>query len=77
MAYFDAIDIHPVNEQSHRARLTTANSRFLWEVMNQATVHRWFDQHFGYAVPALKSLEEAIATWPEYATSVGVARNAG
>lgn len=43
-----------------------------WEVTNQAGVHLWFEAYFGYAVAPLTSLEEAVASWPEYATSVGV-----
>ena len=41
-----------------------------WEVTNQAHVHLWFEEHFGHAVPPLSSLSDAVASWPEYATSV-------
>jgi len=43
-----------------------------WEVTNQATVHLWFEDYFGHPVAPLCSLEEAIASWPEYATAVGL-----
>jgi len=43
-----------------------------WEVTNQAAVHHWFEEYFGYSVLPLRSCEEAISTWPETATSVGV-----
>ncbi len=43
-----------------------------WEVTNQAAVHHWFESYFGHAVEPLTSLEEAVASWPEYATSVGL-----
>ena len=43
-----------------------------WEVTNQATIHRWFRDHLAQDVAPLRSLEEGIATWPEYATCVGV-----
>ena len=43
-----------------------------WEVTNQASVHLWFERHFGHAVDPLGSLAEAIAAWPEYATCVGL-----
>ncbi len=42
------------------------------EVTNQAAVHFWFGVHFGHPVAPLNSLEEAIGSWPEYATSVAV-----
>jgi hypothetical protein len=32
----------------------------------------WFEATFGYAVAPLSSLENAVASWPEFATSVGV-----
>jgi hypothetical protein len=43
-----------------------------WEVINQAAVHTWFEAAFGYPVSPLNSLEEAVASWPEFATSVGL-----
>jgi len=43
-----------------------------WEVTNQAHVHTWFESVFGHAVPPLHSLPEAVASWPEYATAVGL-----
>lgn len=43
-----------------------------WEVTNQASVHHWFLQALGQVVPPLRSLEEGVATWPEFATCVGV-----
>lgn len=39
---------------------------------NQAFVHTWFERYFVHPVPPLGSIEEAVASWPEYATSVGV-----
>ena len=43
-----------------------------WEVTNQAAVHLWFESYFGHAVAPLRSLEEAVGSWPEYATSVAL-----
>lgn len=42
-----------------------------WEVTNQATVHLWF-KSLGQIVSPLRSLEEGVSTWPEFATCVGV-----
>jgi hypothetical protein len=47
-----------------------------WEVTNQAAVHHWFENYFGHAVEPLTSLQEAVASWPEYATSVGLCLHA-
>ncbi len=43
-----------------------------WEATNQASVHEWFADKIGQIVPPVRSLEEGIATWPEFATCVGV-----
>ena len=55
-------------EQRLRAQMPDLN----WEVTNQAHVHRWFEAELGRNVAPLRSLEEGIATWPEFATCVGV-----
>jgi hypothetical protein len=39
-------------------------------------VHRWFESYFGHPVEPLLSLEDAVATWPEFATSVGISLGA-
>lgn len=59
-----------------KARLQASHPGLPWEVTNQAAVHLWFADYFGYAVEPLSSLEDGVATWPEYATAVGVALNA-
>ena len=48
-----------------------------WEVTNQAHVHTWFMREFGREVAPLLSLEDGVATWPEYATCVGVSLEDG
>ncbi|WP_324847121.1 nucleotidyltransferase family protein [Janthinobacterium sp. BJB426] len=72
VAYFDAHDVQPRREVELRQRLETALPGVPWEVCNQARVHLWFEDAFGYAVPPLLSLDDAIASWPEFATSVGI-----
>ncbi|WP_434630795.1 nucleotidyltransferase family protein [Chromobacterium sp. CV08] len=75
LVYFDAEDLSPDREAALQRRLASACPGLPWEVTNQAAVHLWFAGHFGYAVEPLPSLEAAVATWPEYATAVGVALN--
>ncbi|WP_233579482.1 nucleotidyltransferase family protein [Verrucosispora sp. FIM060022] len=44
-----------------------------WEAKNQAAVHTWYPAKFGTGpVPPLRSIAEAVATWPEYATAVAI-----
>lgn len=75
VAYFEANDPRPETEAEIQALLEARAPHLPWEVTNQALVHLWFEGHFGHAVSPLGSLEEAVASWPEYATSVGVCLN--
>lgn len=72
VAYFDGELSSQERERELEARLKSLAPEVPWEVTNQASVHLWFEAHFGHAVPPLRSLEEAIASWPEYATAVGI-----
>lgn len=72
VAYFDPDDLSPARDQVIEAQLRQRLPNEPWEATNQAAVHLWYEELFGYAVPPLKSSEEAIGTWPETATSIGV-----
>jgi len=72
VAYFDADDLSPRRDATLQAQLRTVAPETPWEVTNQAGVRLWFEEHFGHAVAPLLSLDEAIASWPEYATCVGL-----
>lgn len=71
LVYFDADDLDPARDAALQRRLRQRLA-LPWEVTNQAGVHHWFERHFGHAVEPLRSLEEAVASWPEPATAVGV-----
>jgi hypothetical protein len=43
-----------------------------WEARNQAAVHLWFPEKFGYEVEPFTSTADAVASWPETATAVAV-----
>lgn len=75
VAYFDATDLRPERDTEIQHRLRSALPDTPWEVTNQATVHHWFEGHFGHAVEPLSSLHDAVASWPEYATCVGLTLN--
>ena len=72
VAYFDASDLAPDTDAELQRRLREAMPGIPWEVTNQAAVHRWFEAYFGHAVEPLASLRDAVASWPEYATAVGL-----
>lgn len=76
LVYFDA-DAPPQRDSELEARLRTAMPSLTWEVTNQVHVHTWFMREFGREVAPLLSLEDGVATWPEYATCVGVSLEDG
>ena len=76
VAYFDSDDVGSSSERMLQAALQRNFPEVPWEVTNQAAVHTWFEAYFGHPVAPLRSLEEAVASWPEYATCVGVTLNA-
>jgi hypothetical protein len=72
VAYFDAADLSPKRDAELQARLSQGLPGVPWEVTNQAAVHQWFEGYYGHPVEPLASLRDAVASWPEFATSVGV-----
>lgn len=66
----------PRHDAELEARLRQLMPALEWEVTNQAHVHAWFMREFGREVAPLLSLADGVATWPEYATCVGVALDA-
>ncbi|HSD38262.1 MAG TPA: nucleotidyltransferase family protein [Rhodocyclaceae bacterium] len=71
VAYFDETATQ-AHEEELETRLTVMRPHTPWDVKNQARVHEWFEGHFGYPAQPLLSLEEAVASWPEYVTCVGL-----
>lgn len=72
VAYFDSADLSASRDEQLEAQLVKNLADIPWEVTNQAAVHLWFEGYFGHSVRPLNSLEEAVASWPEYATAVGI-----
>lgn len=72
VAFFQPPDAPVRDERDVEAALQRLLPGVPWEVTDQARVHEWFEQAFGHPVPPLASLAEAVASWPEYATAVGV-----
>ena len=72
VAYFDSSHLSSERDIEWQLRLAEKLADTPWEITNQAGVHLWFERYFGHPVAPLASLAEAVGTWPEYATSVGV-----
>lgn len=59
------------DEQVLEEKLREMRPDLPWEVKNQALVHLWYEEKFGFSVEPLTSLEDAISTWPETAICIG------
>jgi hypothetical protein len=73
VVFFDPVDLSRENDDQATGRLVAAWPEPPWEAKNQAAVHTWYPAKFGGdPVPPLRTIAEAVATWPEYATAVAV-----
>lgn len=72
VAFYDSKDVRAERDKFIQEKLKDSIPDINWEVTNQAGVHIWYEECFGYKVNPLESCEEAVATWPETATCVGV-----
>ena len=77
LVYFDPDDLSV--EAEDRLERAVANRvadlKVVVDVKNEARVHLWYQQRFGRHLEPYMSTEEAIATWPTTASSVGVRRD--
>lgn len=74
LVYFDA-DARPEQDAVLEAKLRLLMPALRWEVTNQAHVHQWSAKMLGQTIAPFACLEDGIATWPEFATCVGVCLN--
>lgn len=73
VAFFDPNDLTPGNDSAATDLLRRREPAVPWEATNQAAVHTWYANAFGTGpVDPLRSIADAIATWPETATCVAV-----
>jgi len=72
LVFFDASDLSEERDRQVEALLTAALPDAAWDAKNQAAVHLWYPRRFGYGVEPLRSSADAVATWPETATAVGL-----
>jgi hypothetical protein len=74
VVYYDDVT-GPEHEAELLGRLLDLRPSVQWELANQALIHHWYLNRHSQVVPPLRSLVEGVATWPEYATCVGVTLN--
>lgn len=70
--YFEPGDLSGAHEERALDALTWAAPHVVWDVVNQARVHLWYEQRHGVALAPIDSLTTGVAGWPETATCVGV-----
>ena len=73
LVYYDR-DLSEARELdvSQAARALVADLAIELDVTNEARVHLWYPQRFGYRIQPYQSTEDAISTWPTTATAIGV-----
>ncbi|MBN8611429.1 MAG: nucleotidyltransferase family protein [Deltaproteobacteria bacterium] len=69
--FFDEDAEESLATETTRA-LSVLEPDVVWDVVNQAHVHRWYRDDGGGPVPPLRSSEHGISTWPETVTCLGV-----
>lgn len=74
LIYFDNSDFSKEKErqEENRVRDFFNDVSIEIDVKNQARVHLWYEQKFGYSISPYMSSEAAINTWPTTATSIAV-----
>jgi hypothetical protein len=74
IVYFDRDDLTEAGESATESSvLALASTRGAKvDVTNEARVHTWYERSFGRHLDPYRSAEQAIATWPTTATSVGI-----
>ena len=74
LIYFDNTDLS-AQAESRVQRLVSnsfSNLPIPIEAVNQARVHLWYRQEFGFDIRPYRSSREAIDSWPTTASSIGV-----
>ena len=72
LGFFDPGDLTPARDRAVEAALRARAPALPWDAKNQAAVHLWYPQKFGFEVPPFHASGDAIATFPETATCVGL-----
>jgi hypothetical protein len=72
LAFFDPASLGSDREQSVQRAVTVQAPDICWDVTNQAAVHLWYPKVFGIPINPLTSSADAVATWPETATAIGI-----
>ena len=72
--YYDSEDLTSDGEKKLKAQLLIllGDIPYKLDVKNQARVHLWYENKFGFPIIAYPSLKAAIDSWPTSANALGV-----
>jgi uncharacterized protein len=73
IVYYESEDltVQSENRFEHIVAELLGDLQFKLDVKNQARVHLWYEDKFGFAIEPYRSLKEAIDSWPTTATAIG------
>ncbi len=76
IVYFDSDDLSETSEEQHAARIRAIFAHLpVWiDVKNEARVHMWYEDKFGYSISPYTSTADAITSFPTTATAIGLRR---
>jgi hypothetical protein len=72
VGYFDPTDLTPARDAAVSQALHERAPELPWDAKNQAAVHLWYPQRFGVEVPLFRNTAEAVASFPETASCIGL-----
>ncbi len=73
IVYFDEdLSYEKEDQVQNHARQLFGHLPVLVDIKNQARVHLWYRDHYGYDLSPYSSVEAAIDSWPATASAVGV-----
>jgi hypothetical protein len=72
LGFFDPTDLSEAREAAVTAALRARAPDIEWDARNQAAVHLWYPARFGLEVEPFTSTADAVATFPETASCIGL-----
>ncbi|MBU2491797.1 MAG: nucleotidyltransferase family protein [Bacteroidetes bacterium] len=74
VVYFDRSDLsfNSENKTIQKINNVFKDLPVKLDIKNQARVHLWYEEHFGYSINSYENINDAINTWPTTATCIGV-----
>ena len=74
IVYFEPDDLSEESEADHANRISDMfhDLAVRFDVKNEARVHLWYEERFGYSIDAYTSAEAAIDTFPTTAGAIGI-----